>query len=307
MQNSVKELSKLSKFKSDVLTEIMLSHGTKWSRSTFDLFMNACLDCNDDDLIFSSNDPLCRKKFYSKLRKIFIASKQNISSTDSEIKFLYKCLGEGYNIHLDFCMLSYKYSPHIISNITNNALCLAIRYSEYHIVVFLLYQYANISYKNYLPLRIAVKTGDEIMVQLLINNAIDLSLNLNRKDLPLDLAVRLGDDNMVKMLIKNGADVHVNDDKLLLTCCESGDFGSIFKVLIDNHIDVFKHYPLIFKYCTDHNRNECLNILIQHSVTNLVSDSKEKNNDFNSDNDSDNSINLHDLIQGEGLVFDEPE
>ena len=106
------------------------------------------------------------------------------------------------------------------------------------------------------------------IMNLLLQHGVDINYN---NQVALRKAVSSGCVESVQFLLNNGADVHHDNDKLLLLCCQSGDYNDVVGTLIENGIDVFKHYHETYDCCLKQNREKCGVALIKYSCRALES------------------------------------
>ncbi|XWV26943.1 ankyrin repeat protein [Tupanvirus soda lake] len=111
---------------------------------------------------------------------------------------------------------------------------------------------------------LACQNNHIAVMKLLLHNGAEVNYNNN---LPLRRAVSGGHVEAAEYLLNNGADVHSDDDKLLMVCCQSGDYVDVLKLLISRDIDVLKNYHAAYNCCLHFGRNECGSELVRYSNT----------------------------------------
>lgn len=79
-------------------------------------------------------------------------------------------------------------------------------------------------------------------------------------------AVESGHPEVVEFFLKHGCSVRWNDDILLVNCCKAGDYPDVLKLLVDNGIDVFKHYHEAYDICLKNGYTESANFLVKYSA-----------------------------------------
>ncbi|AUL78669.3 putative ankyrin repeat protein [Tupanvirus deep ocean] len=114
---------------------------------------------------------------------------------------------------------------------------------------------------------LACQNNHIAVMKLLLHNGAKVSYYDN---LPIRRAVSGGHVEAVEFLLNNGADVHADDDKLLMICCQSGDYVDVLKLLINRDIDVLKNYHAAYNCCLNLGRNECGCELVRYSNTKPV-------------------------------------
>ena len=112
---------------------------------------------------------------------------------------------------------------------------------------------------------LASENGQLPTVELLLKNGASITYKNCRA---LKNAVLNGHSEISDFLIKNGSDIHVNEDELLLLCCKYGDNIKTMKILIENGINVFKHYNSALDHCLKRNYGECATELVRYSDAN---------------------------------------
>ena len=103
------------------------------------------------------------------------------------------------------------------------------------------------------------------VMKYLLKNGADVGYS---NQLALRRAVMAGHPESVIFLLKKGANIHANNEavgQLAMDCCRAGDYAEVLTVLIENGIDIFKHYQKIYDCCMELKRVNCAQILIRHS------------------------------------------
>lgn len=108
---------------------------------------------------------------------------------------------------------------------------------------------------------IGILRNVKCMITLGINN--DMLFELNEC---LVTAINFSHYDIAKYLIEMGADVHINDDSLIVRCCEQEtDNDELLSTLIAAGIDVMKHYKTCIDLCCKHKLHKCGAILVKYS------------------------------------------
>lgn len=80
---------------------------------------------------------------------------------------------------------------------------------------------------------------------------IDKGANINyQHNLPIIIAVESGYKEVVKYLLDRGCDIQDND--LVIKCCQSGDYPDVLKMLLDNGIEM-SNYHKAYDTCLEKN------------------------------------------------------